>query len=114
MNHLGTSLGSDVPRLLPRCGRLVGGARIEWAAGYVFRSFGVHVAVRANRYAVIEACKALFPPGWKAVASSTIDRSYALLVTKPSRAAYPLGRVCESRKAASTASSTSVRNSVTS
>ena len=56
----------------------VGG--IDWAAGCVFRSFGVYVGVRVNRHEILEECQALFPPAWKAVRSPRVDRLYSLIV----------------------------------
>ena len=72
----------------------------RWAAGCVFRSFGVRVGVRVNRPEIFAACTALFPPGWKPARDRTLDRLYSLVVAAahgaanghPSHALYADGK----------------------
>ena len=58
-----------------------------WAATQTIRSFGLCIGVRTNQAALLAELSAYFPPLWKPVSATTVDRIFSLRVKK---AAYLL------------------------
>jgi hypothetical protein len=56
--------------------------RLGWAAGISFTSYGVRVGVRANNLDALRAAQEYFPPGWKCVPSTVVEKLYSLVLNE--------------------------------
>ncbi len=56
----------------------------EWTAARSIQLFGVRIGIRTNKEELLEDLSAYFPPLWKPVSTSTVDRIFSLRIGKAS------------------------------
>jgi hypothetical protein len=56
--------------------------RLGWAAGISFESYGVRVGVRANNRDALRAAQEYFPPGWKCMPVTVVEKLYSLVLNE--------------------------------
>ena len=60
----------------------------EWTAARSIQLFGVRVGIRTNKEELLENLSPHFPPLWKPVSTSTVDRIFSLRIGKSSHSIF--------------------------
>lgn len=61
--------------------------RLGWAAGIVFRSYGLRIGIRVSDPAGLESLADRLPPGWRPASTPVVEHLYSLLSGGPVRSA---------------------------
>jgi hypothetical protein len=54
--------------------------RLSWTGGIAFSSYGLRIGIRVTNRSVLDDVIDYLPPGWRPVATPTVDRLYSLVV----------------------------------
>lgn len=63
----------------------------EWTAAQSIQLFGVRIGIRTNNAELLEDLPTHFPPLWKPVSTSTVDRIFSLRIGKTSHSIFEDG-----------------------